>query len=193
MNVCKPALGAASLLLVLAGCVTIPNGPSQMVLPGSGRNFDEFRTDDLTCRQYAHDQIGGRTGQVAAEDSGVRSAAIGTLIGAAAGAAINGGTGAAVGAGAGLAMGGLAGTSAAEASGHGAQRRYDNAYIQCMYAKGHKVPTSGRFTTYTEPPRAATRPATPPPPPPANAAVTPPAPPAGAPPAPPPPGSAPTR
>ena len=116
MNVCKPALGAASLLLVLAGCVTIPNGPSQMVLPGSGRNFDEFRTDDLTCRQYAHDQIGGRTGQVAAEDSGVRSAAIGTLIGAAAGAAINGGTGAAVGAGAGLAMGGLAGTSAAEAS-----------------------------------------------------------------------------
>jgi len=144
MNVCKPALGAASLLLVLAGCVTIPNGPSQMVLPGSGRNFDEFRTDDLTCRQYAHDQIGGRTGQVAAEDSGVRSAAIGTLIGAAAGAAINGGTGAAVGAG------------------------------QCMYAKGHRVPVDGRLSEQPVQRPPAASPAVTPPPPPAGLPPAPP-------------------
>jgi hypothetical protein len=195
MKALNPAAGIAGLLLV-AGCVTLPNGPSMMVLPGTGRSFDDFRTDDVVCRQYAHEQVGGRTGQLAAEDSGVRSAALGTLLGAAAGAAINGGHGAAVGAGAGLAMGGLAGTAAAESSGHGAQRRYDHAYIPCMYAKGHRVPTSGRFTTYTEPPRPPARAATPPPPAgmaPAPASSVPPAPPSGAPPAPPPPGSAPTR
>lgn len=27
------------------------------------------------------------------------------------------------------------------------QRRYDAAYIQCMYAKGHKVPVPGDFTS----------------------------------------------
>jgi hypothetical protein len=27
------------------------------------------------------------------------------------------------------------------------QRRYDYGYMQCMYAKGHKVPVSGRFTS----------------------------------------------
>ena len=26
------------------------------------------------------------------------------------------------------------------------QRRYDFAYIQCMYAKGHRVPVPGQFT-----------------------------------------------
>jgi hypothetical protein len=26
------------------------------------------------------------------------------------------------------------------------QRRYDFAYIQCMYSKGHKVPVSGAYT-----------------------------------------------
>jgi len=27
------------------------------------------------------------------------------------------------------------------------QRRYDYAYIQCMYFKGHKVPVPGQFTS----------------------------------------------
>jgi hypothetical protein len=27
------------------------------------------------------------------------------------------------------------------------QRRYDYAYIQCMYVKGHKVPVPGQFTS----------------------------------------------
>ncbi|MGE5523128.1 MAG: hypothetical protein ACM3SS_05380 [Rhodospirillaceae bacterium] len=181
----KIAIGAAVAVLA-AGCVSMPTGPSMMVLPGTGRTFDEFRADDMTCRQYAYDNIGGNTAQRAAEDAGVKSAAVGTLLGAAVGAAANGGQGAAVGAGVGMGMGGLVGTGAAETSAYGAQRRYDNAYIQCMYAKGHRVPVSGRFTTYT--PSPAPRAATPPPP---SAAVTPPPPPAGTPPPPPPPGSAP--
>src|SRR5574341_2497367 len=108
-------------------------------MPGSGSSFEQFRFDDADCRQFAYSQAGGTTADQAAVDSGVRSAAVGTIIGAAAGAAIDGGHGAAVGAGTGLAIGALAGSGAASASSYELQRRYDSAYVQCMYAKGHKV------------------------------------------------------
>ena len=39
----------------------------------------------------------------------------------------------------------VAGT--ADASWSEQQRRYDYAYIQCMYVKGHKVPVPGQFTS----------------------------------------------
>lgn len=173
-------------MLALAGCVTTPTGPSVMALPGSGKTFDQFRFDDSSCRQFAYDQIGGTTATAAAQQSGVNSAAVGTVLGAAAGAAIGGGHGAAVGAGSGLAVGGLVGTGAAETSAYGAQRRYDNAYIQCMYAKGHRVPVYGRYTYSAAPaPRYA-------PPAASGAPAIPPPPPAGTPPPPPPSGSAPS-
>jgi len=139
----------------------MPTGPAVMVLPGTGKNFDQFRFDDGACRQFAYDQVAGVTPSRAADDSGVRSAAAGTLLGAAAGAAIDGSSGAAVGAGVGLLFGGLAGAGAAERSAYGAQYRYDVAYQQCMYAKGHRIPVTARFT---QAPPAANY--TPPPPPP---------------------------
>ena len=159
-------------LLALASCVSMPTGPGTMVLPGTGKSFEQFRFDDTDCRQYSYAQIGGNTPERAAADSGVKSAAIGTLIGAAAGAAINGGQGAAVGAGVGLAGGALVGTGAADHSGGNLQYRYDIAYTQCMYAKGHKVPVSGNFVSST--PEAASRPASPPPPPPPGSPPPPP-------------------
>ena len=39
-----------------------------------------------------------------------------------------------------------AGAASAGAS-YDTQRRYDFAYVQCMYAKGHKVPVSGGYTS----------------------------------------------
>lgn len=141
-----------------------------MALPGTGKSFEQFRFDDGDCRQYSYAQIGGNTPEQAQVDSGAKSAAVGTLIGAAAGAAINGGTGAAVGAGVGLAGGALVGTGAADQSGRNLQYRYDIAYTQCMYAKGHKVPVTGRFVSNETAPAASTPPppppGTPPPPPP---------------------------
>ncbi len=148
------------LLLLLGGCVTVPTGPSVLVLPGTGRSFDQFRYDDFECRQFASAQIGGTTPGKIAADSGAKSAAVGTIVGAAVGAAVDGGRGAAVGAGAGLGLGALAGTGAAEASASNAQQRYDYAFIQCMYARGHRVPVSSR-TVYSP-----SRPNYPPPPPP---------------------------
>jgi hypothetical protein len=132
-----------------------------MVLPGTGKNFDQFRADDLECRHFASGQVGGATADSVAVDSGVRSAALGTALGGLAGAAIDGGHGAAVGAGAGLLVGGLAGTSSGARSAYGLQTRYDHAYQQCMYAKGHRIPVVGR---YSEPARPSAY--TPPPPPP---------------------------
>lgn len=129
----------------LAACASIPSGPSMMVLPGSGKTFDQFRGDDAYCKQYASEQVGGTTPNQAAVSSGAGTAAIGTGLGAAAGAAFGGGTGAAIGAGSGLLVGGLMGTNTARSSGYVAQQRYDMGYIQCMYAKGHRVPVSGQI------------------------------------------------
>jgi hypothetical protein len=117
-----------------------------LVLPGSGKNFDQFRGDDGTCRQFAQEQLGSSPNRVAVA-SGVGSAVVGTVLGAAAGAAANGHRGAAVGAGSGLALGGLIGSGTGDNAARSAQRRYDFGYQQCMYAKGHRVPLAGRFTS----------------------------------------------
>ena len=163
--------------LALGACTVMPAGPSVMVLPGTGRTMDSFRTDDVACREYAYVQIGGRTAQDAATQSAVASAAVGTAVGAAAGAAFGGSQGAAVGAGTGLLFGSAVGAGTATASGYGSQRQYDNAYIQCMYAKGHRVPVPGNVT-YSAPVRATEAgippppPGMPPPPPPGAASGT---------------------
>ena len=154
-------------LLVLSACVSIPSGPSSMALPGTGKNFDQFRFDDNECRQFANAQIGGTTANQAANDSFTKSAVVGTAIGAAIGAAANGGKGAGVGAATGLLFGSLIGVDASNASAYSAQKRYDIGYTQCMYAKGHRVPVSGHIEqqrSYTPPPPKPTYYAPPPPP-----------------------------
>ena len=152
--------------LLLGACVSMPKGPSVMVLPGTGKSFDQFRYDDVECRDFASVQIGGGSPSDAAADSMAKSAAVGTVVGAAAGAALGGRSGAAAGAGGGLLIGTAAGAGAGETSAYGLQRRYDYAFIQCMYAKGHKVPVSGRLTSAPPAGPSYTPPPPPPPPPP---------------------------
>lgn len=108
-----PAVSArvAAAALLLAACA--PAGPRVLVLPGSGRTFEQFTADDAACRDWASRQEGARS-----------------------------------------------------------QSRYDVAYMQCMYARGHRVPVAGGGSGYT-----GATPATP-------AGVPPP--PAGQPPPPPP-------
>ena len=155
------AVAAASALLLLAACATAPTGPSVLVLPGDDKTFDQFRADDYECRQYASFQVQGTTPDDTAAQSGVKSAAVGTAVGAVAGGLIGGREGAATGAGAGLIVGAMGGTGAARSSQMSAQRRYDYAFQQCMYAKGHKIPVAGYATT-----QHRGRYAAPPPPPP---------------------------
>ncbi len=102
---------------MLIGCATPPTVPCVMVLPGTGKSFDQFRADEQECRQYAHAQLSDGSG------------------------------------------GSLAG--AGPSDGRSLQQRYDFAYQQCMYAKGHKIPMSREQAE-----RYAPKPSTPPPPPP---------------------------
>jgi hypothetical protein len=161
-------IASTLLVLPLAACYTMPTGPSALVLPGTGKSFDQFRADDNYCRQFASTQLGGETASSAAVNSGVSTAAVGTLLGAAAGAAINGSSGAGVGAGTGLALGGLVGANTANVSGYGMQRRYDNSYLQCMYASGHRIPVSGHFSAGLHQPQQSYQQSHVPPPPPGS-------------------------
>jgi hypothetical protein len=159
----KSALAALGLV-ALAGCVSMPSGPSVMVLPGSAKSFEQFRADDFECRDYAHVQSGGKSPDQAGNQAGVNTAAVGAVVGAAAGAAIGrSGHAAAAGAGIGTAGGALAGAGAAAHSARTVQGRYDIAFQQCMYAKGHQIPMSGGYRGHLG---RSYRQATPPPPPP---------------------------
>ena len=76
--------------------------------------------------------------------------------------------GAGAGAATGLFVGSLIGVDEANASSYGTQRHYNNAYIQCMYAKGHRVPVSGHIEqqpAYSPPTSKSTSYPPPPPPP----------------------------
>src|SRR6059058_1127897 len=147
--------------LSLGACATVPLGPSVMVLPGTGKSFDQFQADDAVCRQWASVQT-GTTPQQAAGSSTAKSGVLGTLLGAATG---HPGVGAAVGAGGGLLAGTAVGAGAGETAAHQVQQRYNNAYEQCMYAKGNQIPAaalpSPRGTSFAAPPPPPPLPPTP--------------------------------
>ena len=140
-------------LMAVGACATIPTGPSVMVLPPAGKPFDQFRSEDAICRQWASQQI-GQTSQEVANQNTVQGAAVGTALGAGLGAAIgaasgHAGAGAAIGAGTGLLFGTTSGANAGQAYGREAQRRYDIAYQQCMYANGNLIPGMRRTRNVT--------------------------------------------
>lgn len=152
---------ALTAVVFLGSCMTLPSGPSVTVLPGTDKTFGQFRGDDAECRQFANEQVSGVTPTQAANESFLKSAVVGTVVGAAAGAAFDGGHGAAIGAGSGLLIGAAAGSSAGQMSASAVQQRYNSTYVQCMYTKGNRVPVSGRLIG-TPPPGSH------PPPPPAS-------------------------
>jgi hypothetical protein len=144
-----------------------------MVMPAEGASFEVFRADDLTCKAWAKDQSGWEANETVNQNI-AGGAAAGTLLGAAAGALIgaaagNAPAGLAIGAGGGLLAGTAMASNRAFGAGWEVQRRYDNAYQQCMYAKGHQIPSAA-----PEPRRA--RYAPPPPPPRYRSALPPPPP-----------------
>jgi YMGG-like Gly-zipper len=156
--------------MAVGGCATIPTGPSVQVMPGSGKTFEQFQTDDAVCRQWAGQQI-GQSPQEAMNQSTGTGAAVGTAAGAVLGAVIgsasgHAGTGAAIGAGSGLLVGTAAGANAGQAYGMEAQRRYDITYQQCMVAKGNHIPgmapvSPAQVVQMTPPPPVAVAPGPP--------------------------------
>ena len=80
----------------LAGCATVPTGPSYSAMPGSRKASIIFNS---TIRGVPTSAAAGATPGEAATDAAVGSAVVGTLLGAAVGGIIGGGEGARVGAG----------------------------------------------------------------------------------------------
>ena len=132
-----------AVLVVMAGCATMPPGPSVVVMPPPGKPFEVFQADDAACRQWAENQSGWQANETVNQNL-ASGAAIGTVLGTGLGAIIgsaygNVGAGAAIGAASGLTLG-LAGASEpARAAGYEVQRRYDIAYQQCMFSKGNRI------------------------------------------------------
>ena len=132
-----------TLFLAVAGCATLPPGPSVTVLPPQGKPFQQFQAEDANCRKWAEQSIGMSPSEVQNQNT-ASGAAIGTIVGAGAGALLgsvsgHAGTGAAIGAGTGLLMGTVIGSDSGRVTGREAQRRYDIAYAQCMTSNGNQV------------------------------------------------------
>ena len=157
---------AACAALILAGCATVPGGPSLQALPGSQQTQDRFAAADGHCRAFANEFLTGRMPTDAASANVAAGAAAGMAVGAVTGAAIDGGSGAAAGAGVGLVLGALAGSVESQGVWGGTQQQYDRVYYACMYAAGHKVPVPAddvaRYRAWLD--SAAPRPPNPPPP-----------------------------
>ena len=125
-------------------------GPTVQVMPGPGKSFDAFQYDQAGCKGYAEQAVAGQAQN--ANNRAVGAAAIGTVLGAGLGAAIGGGRGAAIGAGSGAIAGTGIGMGSSSNEQMSIQQQYDNAYAQCMYAKGNMVPGYGPMMVNAPPP-----------------------------------------
>ncbi len=150
-GLCVCVLGA---LLPTLGWADRPEAPRVVVTPEAGKPPDMFAAEQDFCRSEAEAGIESNGGS----GSVLRSAVVGTVLGAAAGAVFSGhrhdNTGA--GALAGLLIGAANGASRQSADDEYAQRRYDAAYAQCMLAKGNGTPSvvyRQAVPRYVPPPR----------------------------------------
>lgn len=123
--------------LLLGGCATAPMGPHVSVLPAKGKSLEQFKADSQICKDYAHAQIGDDVEKSSGMNT-LMDMAIGGAVGALGGQMIGQNTkGTVAGAGIGMAAGLATGAYQASKASDDAQIRYDNAYQECMHAKGH--------------------------------------------------------
>ncbi len=104
--------------LILTACINLPSAPTVMTLPGTGKSFNQFLADDQSCQQFAYTQIGGTPSKTSKINTINNTPSVNSNY-----------------------------YSPNNSSYVGQQYRYDMSYIQCMYAKGHRVPVSGQITS----------------------------------------------
>jgi uncharacterized protein YcfJ len=134
----RSVLSGLAVATLLSACATMPMGPSVNVMPSPTEPFSVFQNDQATCRAYAQNQVASQANR--ANNQAVGGAALGVVAGALLGAAVGNGHGAVVGAGIGLVGGSAVGANSSSYAQGSIQQQYDNAYVQCMYAKGAQVP-----------------------------------------------------
>lgn len=141
----KQNLVAATVIsLLFSGCATAPFGPTVKVMPAPGKPFEMFQKEQTECKDWAFQQMGGQDAVDKANSTaflhGLTGAVLGTAIGAVTGAGFgNAGAGAGIGAGAGMAEGTAVGAGSSARSTKVLQHLYNDAFEQCMYAKGNQV------------------------------------------------------
>jgi hypothetical protein len=128
---------------MLAGCAATPLGPTVQVMPGPGKTFDVFQADNATCKGFAAGEVKGQAD--ASNQRALGAALLTAALGAGTGAALGSlGGDAGGGAAAGAALGAGTGTAIGATNNAndqvGIQAQYDNAFSQCMYSKGERVP-----------------------------------------------------
>jgi len=133
----KTVAASLSVIIALAGCAETPMGPRVRVLPAANKPFEVFQQDEATCRQYATDQVAGEAEH--ANEKAIGTTLLGAALGAGLGAAVGGGRGAGIGAAGGGVVGTAVGADGSQRTQSSIQQQYDNAYAQCMYAKGNQV------------------------------------------------------
>lgn len=122
------------VLALLAGCYTMPEGPTVTALQGDAKSANEFRTDNGDCRQYAYAQADEATSASAGHPGRGTRSAHGAAAGATADAALAGARTGSI----------IDGTDSAQFGGFGPQEVYNRAFVQCMYFRGNKVPLLAR-------------------------------------------------
>ncbi|MGB9152376.1 MAG: glycine zipper family protein [Alphaproteobacteria bacterium] len=150
-----------STAFLFAACASTPMGPTVRAMPQQGKPFEVFQAEQAGCKQYADDQVRGQADR--ANTTGLLEGVGGTILGAGLGAAIGGGHGAAIGAAGGAVAGTAVGANTSSHDQRGIQQQYNDAYVQCMVAKGNQVQ---RPVVYAPPTTTIiyTQPAPPPPP-----------------------------
>ena len=131
------SLALCGTALMLSACASTPMGPTVRALPAQGKPFEQFQMEQASCKQYAADQVRGQA--ESANSQGLLEGLAGTALGAGLGAAVGGGQGAAIGAAAGAVAGTAVGSSTSSQQHKGIQQQYNDAYVQCMVAKGNQV------------------------------------------------------
>ena len=133
-----PLIPIAAAMVLLAGCVSTPAGPTVAVMPAHNKSLAAFHDDQVLCKNSASEEVAGEASHADWMQAAVAGG--GTLLGAGIGAVAGGGQGALIGAGVGAAGGSAASYIPASKSEKTIQERYDVAYSQCMFMRGNRVP-----------------------------------------------------
>ncbi len=129
---------AIAAAMIAAGCASLPsanetgNAPSVGVLPGGGKTMAQMNADDVACRGIAHARASDNTPlPVAMGLGGVEVASSRPRVTMRDRTVDTESTGSVYG-----------NSPAIDPKMLTVQQRYDTAYVQCMYSKGHKIPVN---------------------------------------------------
>ena len=53
----QKTIASSMLIGLLAGCTTMPSGPSTLALPGQNTTEVHFRQDEKACRTFGHQEL----------------------------------------------------------------------------------------------------------------------------------------